>query len=103
MLLLDKGADVNADGGKYGNALQAASAEGHRAIVTLLLDKGADVNADGGKYGNAIQAASAEGHQEIVTLLQTRGAITLSSKWSSASIPTNSAKRPRLMELEHSD
>lgn len=26
--LLEKGADVNAQGGRYGNALQAASAEG---------------------------------------------------------------------------
>ncbi|KAK4220982.1 ankyrin repeat-containing domain protein, partial [Podospora fimiseda] len=46
-LLLDKGADVNAQGGFYGNALQAASSEGHQQIVKLLLDKGADVNAHG--------------------------------------------------------
>jgi hypothetical protein len=44
-MLLDKGADVNAQGGDYGNALQAASAGGHEAVVKLLLDKGADVNA----------------------------------------------------------
>jgi ankyrin repeat protein len=31
---------VNAQGG-YGNALQAASAAGHEAIVALLLEKGA--------------------------------------------------------------
>ncbi|PWO15022.1 hypothetical protein PtrARCrB10_12117, partial [Pyrenophora tritici-repentis] len=46
-LLLNKGADVNAQGGEYGNALQAASAGGHEAIVKLLLDKGAGVNAQG--------------------------------------------------------
>ena len=40
-LLLEKGADVNAQGGYYGNALQAASARGHEAVVRLLLDKGA--------------------------------------------------------------
>jgi ankyrin repeat protein len=39
-LLLDKGVDVNAQGGYYGNALQAASDEGHDSVVTLLLEKG---------------------------------------------------------------
>jgi ankyrin repeat protein len=37
-LLLDQGADVNAQGGCYGNALQAASARGHEQIIKLLLD-----------------------------------------------------------------
>jgi ankyrin repeat protein len=40
-LLLDKGADVNAHGGYYGNALQAASERGHEAVVRLLRDRGA--------------------------------------------------------------
>ena len=43
-LLLEKGADVNAQGGYYGNALQAASYEGNEKVVQLLLKKGADVN-----------------------------------------------------------
>jgi ankyrin repeat protein len=60
-LLLDKGADVNAQGGYYGNALQAATSSGHRETVTLLLDKGADVNAQDGYYGNALQAAASSG------------------------------------------
>ena len=72
--LLDKGADVNAHGGRYGNALQAASAGGHKEMATLLLDKGADVNAQGGRYGNALQAALAGGHKEVATLLQKQGA-----------------------------
>ncbi|KAF4495255.1 hypothetical protein FAGAP_8612 [Fusarium agapanthi] len=38
------GADVNAQGGLYGNALQAASNNGKLEIVQLLLDKGADVD-----------------------------------------------------------
>jgi ankyrin repeat protein len=40
-LLVDKGADVNAQGGAYGNALQTASYGGHEAVVRLLRDKGA--------------------------------------------------------------
>ncbi|KAF8854030.1 ankyrin [Acephala macrosclerotiorum] len=73
-LLLEKGADVNAQGGHYGSALQAASANGHEAIVALLLEKGADVNAQGGHYGSALQAASANGHEAIVALLLEKGA-----------------------------
>jgi ankyrin repeat protein len=64
--------DVNAQGGEYGNALQAASYKGHMKIVQLLLEKGAEVNAQGGKYGNALQAASCGGHMEIVQLLEKR-------------------------------
>jgi ankyrin repeat protein len=41
---LEKGADVNAQGGEYGNALQAASAQGRKEVVQMLLKKGADVN-----------------------------------------------------------
>ncbi|PGH11878.1 hypothetical protein AJ80_06943 [Polytolypa hystricis UAMH7299] len=36
-LLLEKGADVNAQDGDYSNALQATSEQGHREIVHLLL------------------------------------------------------------------
>ncbi|KAK4220431.1 ankyrin repeat-containing domain protein [Podospora fimiseda] len=77
---IGKGADVNAQGGEYGNALQAASSRGHQEIVKLLLDKGADVNAQGGQYGNALQAASEGGHQEIVKLLLDKGADDTSSR-----------------------
>jgi ankyrin repeat protein len=73
-LLLDKGADVNAQGGLYGNALQAASSGGHEQVVKTLLDKGADVNAQGGRYSNALQAASARGHEQIVKTLLDKGA-----------------------------
>jgi ankyrin repeat protein len=72
--LVEKGADVNAQGGTYGNALQAASEGGHFDIVKLLLEKGADVNAQGGFYGNALQAASSRGHVQTVMLLLREGA-----------------------------
>ena len=43
--VLDYGADINAQGEVYGNALQATAALGDEAIVRLLLDRGANVNA----------------------------------------------------------
>ena len=65
---------INAQGGEYGNALQAASWRGHDKIVELLLEQGADVNAQGGYFGNALQAASWLGHKEIVQMLLDKGA-----------------------------
>ena len=61
-LLLDEGAEVNAQGGKYGNVLQAScggeytielqwsevSQDDYKALVQLLLDRGAEVNAQSG-------------------------------------------------------
>ena len=73
-MLLDKGVDVNAQGGRYGHALQAASVRGHDQVVRMLLDKGADVNAQGGEYGSALPAASAGGHEAVVRLLLYKGA-----------------------------
>jgi ankyrin repeat protein len=73
-VLLENDANVNTQGGLYGNALQAAVERGHTEIALLLLGKGADVNAQGGLYGNALQAASSEGRKEIVQLLLDKGA-----------------------------
>ena len=72
--LLERGADVNAQGGLYGNALQAAAAGGHLSIVEFLLERGADVNVQGGYYGSALGAAAAGGDVEIVDILLKRGA-----------------------------
>ncbi|KAF5707794.1 hypothetical protein FMUND_10944 [Fusarium mundagurra] len=72
--LTTEGADINAQGGLYGNALQAASLQGNLEVVQLLLDKGADIDAQGGWLGNALQAASFEGNPEIVQLLLDKGA-----------------------------
>ncbi|KOS37386.1 hypothetical protein ACN38_g11821 [Penicillium nordicum] len=71
VILLGAGADVNAQGGCYGNALQAAASRANTEIVQLLLEAQAYVNAQGGVYGNALQAACAtyEENTEIVKLL----------------------------------
>ena len=42
-MLLEKGADVNAEIRIYGNALLAASEGGHEKVVQMLLEKGANV------------------------------------------------------------
>ncbi|KAI9779285.1 MAG: hypothetical protein M1816_003625 [Peltula sp. TS41687] len=73
-MILEKNVNVNAQGGRYGNALQAASYRGDEAIVRLLVEKGADVNAQGGEYGNALQAASFCGDEATVRLLLEKGA-----------------------------
>ncbi|RMZ92142.1 hypothetical protein DV736_g628, partial [Chaetothyriales sp. CBS 134916] len=65
---------VNVQGGRYGNALQAASEEGHAKVVQMLMDAGADVNAQGGRYSNALQAASYRGHEKVVQMLMDAGA-----------------------------
>ena len=69
--MLENGAEVNAEGAEYGNALQAASYNGYEAIVKVLLENGAEVNTTGGKFGNALQAASYRGKETIVKLLLT--------------------------------
>ncbi|KAJ6118823.1 hypothetical protein N7471_013443 [Penicillium samsonianum] len=73
-LLLERGADVNAQSGLDGNALQAACYQGHDKIVQMLLERAADVNAQGGRYGNALQAACYRGHDKIVQMLLERAA-----------------------------
>jgi len=82
-LLLDKGANINADGGYYGNALQAAAQQGDEKTVQLLLEKDADVNAQGGKYGNALNAATSQCREGIARLLIEWGARELDMEQSS--------------------
>ena len=53
-LLLDRGADINAVGNRYGTALGCAVLKENVELVSLLLDRGADINAVGGEYGTAL-------------------------------------------------
>ncbi|KAH7086508.1 ankyrin repeat-containing domain protein [Paraphoma chrysanthemicola] len=73
-LLLNRGTSVNAQGGYYRNALQAASVNGDEAIVRLLLKEGADINAQGGAFNTALIAASNGGNEQLVVLLLDAGA-----------------------------
>jgi len=72
--LLEKSHDINAPGGFYGHALQAASVHGYIGVVELLVERGADVNAKGGRYGDALQAACVRDHDLVVQMLLTAGA-----------------------------
>ena len=65
---------VNAQRGRFGNALQAASHRGHDKVVQMLLGAGADVNAEGGEYSNALLAALYGGHEKLVQMLLGAGA-----------------------------
>jgi hypothetical protein len=73
-ILCQNWVDVNAHGGPYGSALQAAVVEGNEEIVRMLLKKGADVNTQGGLYGSALQAAAVEENKNILGMLLEKGA-----------------------------
>lgn len=75
--------DVNAQGGVFGSALQAAvsgGAPGSRDerrsvhLVRLLLERGADPNLRGGRYGSALNAAVVKGFWDTVDVLLAAGA-----------------------------
>ena len=70
---LEKGANINAQGGYFGTALQAACYKGNARLVDLLLKKGADINAQGGYYGSALQAACSRGYESSVDMLLAKG------------------------------
>jgi len=53
-LLLEKNADVHAQGRLYSNVLQVASSHGNRAVVQLLLKKDTDINVQGGEYDSTL-------------------------------------------------
>ncbi|KAK7440465.1 hypothetical protein VKT23_017105 [Stygiomarasmius scandens] len=72
-LLIEKGADVNVEGG-YRTALQAAAYHGQLGTVKLLIAKGADVNAEAGAYGTALEIAAHAGCLDMVRFLLESGA-----------------------------
>ncbi|KAF8218034.1 ankyrin repeat-containing domain protein [Mycena galopus ATCC 62051] len=65
-LLLENGADVNANGGL---ALKLASSQGNDDMVQFLIHSGADVNMYSDQFGTALLAAASKGHESTVRLL----------------------------------
>lgn len=62
-LLLNNGAEVNAQGESYGSAFQAAMFGRQKSVMDLLIEYGASTNAQGGpdedaRYGDTIESAS---------------------------------------------
>ncbi|KIL93604.1 hypothetical protein FAVG1_03586 [Fusarium avenaceum] len=74
--LVAEGADINAQCGVDGSALQTASARGHLEIIQLLLKNGADTNVQYGTSASPLQYASAGGNLEAMRLLLKNGADT---------------------------
>ena len=74
-ILLERGADVNAQSVLGVTALMLASRLGHPSCISLLVDRGANVNAknsyDG---GTALMKASQKGHPSCISVLLDRGA-----------------------------
>lgn len=54
-MLLNKDTAVNAQGGHYGNALQAESYQCRKKVVELLLNKGTDVSAQDRLFGSSLR------------------------------------------------
>ncbi|KAK3689356.1 ankyrin repeat-containing domain protein [Podospora appendiculata] len=68
--------NVNARGGMYCTALQAAVYSGLETVVKILvLKKKADVNIRGGEYGSAINAAVFRGYWHLFKILLKAGAV----------------------------
>ena len=57
-MLIESGADVNAQGGPFGTTLHAASYQGSEAIVKMLVESGADVNAQGMLFADPLSPVS---------------------------------------------
>ena len=73
-VLLDAGANVNAQN-RFGNtALMLASSRGNLGIVRLLLSRGADVGIKNSHGSTALDLAVREGNLEVADILRKAGA-----------------------------
>ena len=53
-MLLENGTEIDAEGGEYGNSLQAACYHGYEKVVQVMLEMGARVNVQGVGISNAL-------------------------------------------------
>ncbi len=74
-LLLDHGADINADDEEFRSTpLGFAARWGKRDMVALLLERGADVNKSGARWATPLAWAQKKGHADIEAILLHAGA-----------------------------
>lgn len=73
-LMVDKGADINAESLGSETALHAAVEGDREQTVQFLLENGADINAKSGGYGTALHRASQRGNTKVMKLLLLNGA-----------------------------
>ncbi|KAF3926417.1 Ankyrin-3 [Arthrobotrys entomopaga] len=72
-LLLQSGADVNARGGEFTTALNAAVYNEQPELVKILLEKGANIHVNS-KYGTALKMVEEGNHPELVEIFRELGA-----------------------------
>ncbi|KAF8827894.1 hypothetical protein HHX47_DHR4000456 [Lentinula edodes] len=68
-VLVENGANANAQGGKYETILQAAAFNGNLDAVRFLVENNAEVNARGWFFGNALQVAAYGANVNMVKFL----------------------------------
>ena len=73
-LLLDRGADTEANDSNKRTPLHMAAWDGHEAAIELLLDKGADIEAKDSDSWTPLHMAARQGHRAAIGLLLDRGA-----------------------------
>jgi ankyrin repeat protein len=98
--LTDQGFEMYLRGLFYGNALQAAAAEGHTQVVDILMANHADVNANMGIFGTALQAAVAENKPDVVDLLLTRDDVDLYQRGGAYGSAMSAALREGYKDIE---
>ncbi len=73
-LLIAKGADVNAAGGRGETPLDGAAGRGNLTIARLLIESGADLNPHAYPEGTPLHNATEQNRQEVARFLVERGA-----------------------------
>lgn len=97
-LLIDEGADVNAEDNAVDTPLHYVSLNGNLDVVKLLIDKGANVNAENSVKTIPLHYASTNGYLDVVKLLIHKGA-NINAKNSHGNIPLHEASESGHLDI----